>query len=201
VEIPTLPVKFSPAGICPTGKKLPTAKSPTKEYHIEGEAPTSKQREGDTSNKTAPSGGRAGDAADPTPSANDNPRRTPKEKAKAFIENYHQWSEAAGYRTTVSVIDKDALREFFQDNPRTTVRELTAILVACFLAKPKVDDPDEEEPDTREPFWFCLKKGRRIGTFVRFLTNIQDELSWKGTDDQIEGILEKGAQKFQRKAK
>lgn len=117
----------------------------------------------------------------------------PDLKASRFLKGFREWAVHAGIPTAVTDRDKQAVLKFFQENEGFRVRELLSILLAAWLMDPEAVDPDR--PD-RKKFWFCAKKGRRVLTFMKHLTEIQDEIGWKAKEDQIQKVLRMANMRF-----
>jgi hypothetical protein len=134
-------------------------------------------------------------AAQSTPSAN---FAGPRSKAEKVIQDFRSWGKAAKLTATVVPDERNALQEFFTDNPDTTPVELTAIMLAAWMM-----DGDEITPGTKthEAYWHCRLKSKRIKTFLQFLPNIQDEMEWSSDPQRIEKVYRVANHRFiQQKA-
>lgn len=115
---------------------------------------------------------------------------SPASKAQFLIQGYKRYGTAAGIPTAVTPRDRQALETFFEDNPEISSRHLLAIMIYAWTRTPQAGE------DGTEPYWYCLNKSRRIGTCMKFLTEIQDELEWKGDEEWVEDVFQKAERRF-----
>jgi hypothetical protein len=118
---------------------------------------------------------------------------TPESKAEAFIQGFKEWGKRAGLPLGITARDRQVVVEFFQENEDYKPRNLLTIMLGAWLMDPEAIDPSN--PD-RLRFWFCTKKGRRVFTFMKHLTEIQDELGWRGNEAQITKVLDAAQSRF-----
>jgi hypothetical protein len=149
-----------------------------------------KEKRSSSSNKVRAFGDGAA-TADPTPSAISGPRSS----AEAFIQEYKAWGKAARISATVVPGERTALQEFFTNNPEVSTRELVALMLCAWMmpVNGKVEGTDYN------PFWHCNEKSRKIGSFMKYVTNIQEETHWSA--NLVEKQYRLAAQQFiQQKA-
>lgn len=115
---------------------------------------------------------------------------TPESKTEHFLRGFKEWGKPAGLPVSVTGRDREAVLQFFQENEDYKAANLVAIMLAAWLMDPEAVDPNNED---RKRYWFCTKKGRRVFTLMKHLTEIQDELGWRGNEAQIAKVLD-GAQ-------
>lgn len=157
-----------------------------------------------TSSNTAPSGTVPAPPAVLSPSAPSlgpqapNPAGTeedsPEKKAHRFISNFRGWAECAELPSSVSQKDKEVVQAFFQDNPKEPVRDLTAIMLAAWMMDETalVDEKDQ----SRLRFWYCAMKSRRLVTFIKHMSEIQDEICWRGEEEQKTKVFRKAKKRW-----
>jgi hypothetical protein len=116
----------------------------------------------------------------------------PERKTERFIRGFKEWGGLAGLPVSITDRDQEAVSQFFQNNHDYRVRGLIAIMLAAWLMDPEA----KQENTDRKKYWYCSKKGRRVLTFMRHLTEIQDELGWRGNEQQIARVLEMANNRF-----
>lgn len=153
------------------GEKRSPLKPDTKSCTITGEEQPNHEVKKNQQQQYRASGDGAG-AVESTPSATQGPRSS----AEHFIQNYKSWGKAARINSTTVVPDeRKALQEFFTDNPEISDRELFAIML-CAWRMPS----DRKLEDTEyNPFWHCNHRSKKIASFIKNLSKIQEETAWE----------------------
>jgi hypothetical protein len=119
------------------------------------------------------------------------PPLKPGSSAEEVIQAFQEWGSVAGISTSVVPRERKALIEFFEDNPKTTSRELIAMMLGAWSM------PDTTDPETGyQKFWHCINKGWRIKSFLEFLPSIQEEIGWKGNETQISAVMKTTHKQF-----
>lgn len=176
----------------------------TKRYHSDGRGTSVDSEDRHEvlqpgSSRNTPPSARAAAADESTPSATQSgvsPEPPgPRSKAVKFIQDFRHWGKAARIPATLIPTEQEALIAFFRDNEEITAQHLGAIMLAAWMMEDKKITPGTE---THEAYWHCMRKSKRIKTFLQFLPNIQDELEWKGDDQQIERVYRCAEKRFKR---
>jgi hypothetical protein len=119
-------------------------------------------------------------------------KSSPALKAERFVKGFKEWAVDAGISPSVTPRDKEAVIEYFQENEEMTVRHLLAIMLGAW----QMDPLDEGDDAGRQKYWYSNKKARRVFTLMKHLTEIQDEINWNGTEEQITRVLTAANKRF-----
>jgi hypothetical protein len=117
---------------------------------------------------------------------------SPESKAERFVKEFKEWAKHAGLSTSITPRDREAVIEYFQDNEEMSVRHLMAIMLCAW----QMDPVTAEDEAGRDRYWYSNKKARRVFTFMKHLTEVQDELNWTGTEESIEKSLSAANKRF-----
>lgn len=120
------------------------------------------------------------------------PGASPEAKAEGFIRMFRDWGTTVGLPVSITPRDTEAVVGFFEDNTDYKPGNLFTIMLAAWMMDPEA----MQEGTDRKMYWFCTKKGRRVLTFMKHLTEIQDELGWRGVPDQIKKVQETAHKRF-----